>query len=231
MVTVDKSVIAKIEKNGKHFEILVDPEIAYELKQGKTISVSKMLAINEIYTDSKKGMKASEKDIEEAFGTTDIETIASVIVKTGDVQITTSFRREKIEEKKREIASIISKYAHNPKTKLPHPQDRILAAMEQTHVSVDPFKPATQQIEYVIRALKDVIPISVEEINLKITVSARYSGTVFNAIKKIGNVKKQDWLSDGSLQAVVSLPSGLKDNIYKTLNSSTEGTIRIEEIQ
>ena len=45
MVTVEEAIIAKIDKAGKHFEVLVDPNIAYELREGKIVSISKMLAV------------------------------------------------------------------------------------------------------------------------------------------------------------------------------------------
>ena len=44
MVTVDEAIIAKFDKDGKHFEILVDSELAYGMKEGKIVSLSKMLA-------------------------------------------------------------------------------------------------------------------------------------------------------------------------------------------
>ena len=61
MVTVDKAIIARIERSGKHFEILVDPELAYDLREGKSVSLNKMLAINQVFKDAKKvTLKVSE---------------------------------------------------------------------------------------------------------------------------------------------------------------------------
>ncbi|MBI3260585.1 MAG: ribosome assembly factor SBDS, partial [Ignavibacteriae bacterium] len=157
MVTVDEAIIAKIVKNGKHFEILVDPELAYELRDGKSVSIQKMLAINIICTDAKKGDKASTADIEAAFGTTDIEKITEHIVKHGEIQLTTEFRRKKVEERRKQIANLISKNAVNPQTKMPHPADRILNAMEQSHFSVDPMKTAEQQMDDAVKAIKQIL--------------------------------------------------------------------------
>jgi len=123
MVTVEDAVIAKIEKGGTHFEVLVDPAIAYDLKEGMAVSLGRMLAVNAVFTDSKKGLRASDKHLQEMFKTDDIEKIARDIVVNGDVQITTEFRRKKIEERKRQIAEFISRNAHNPQTGTPHPPD------------------------------------------------------------------------------------------------------------
>ena len=229
MVTVDQAIIAKLEKDGKHFEILVDPVLAYELKEGKTVSLSKMLAVNAIFTDSKKGLKAGEGDVENILGTTDIEQAAKIIIEKGDIQLTTDFRRRKIDEKKKQIANFISKYAINPQTKMPHPAERILASMDQAHVSIDPFMPAEQQVDDVMKLLKPVIPISMEELTITIQIPAQYAGRAYGKIKELGSIQNQNWLTDGSLSAQLTIPAGLKENVYRIINSLTNGEARIEE--
>lgn len=229
MVTVDEAIIAKLDKDGKHFEILVDSDIAYDMKDGKTVSLSRMLAANIIFTDAKKGDKASPGDLQAAFGTLDAEKIAEHIVKKGDIQLTTEFRRKKTEEKRKQVAALISKYAINPQTKLPHPQDRILNAMDIARTSIDPFKPAEQQVEDVLKALKSVLPISMEETKLSVEIPAAYAGRVYGLLKDIGTVGEQQWLNDGSLAVKLTIPAGLRESVYKKLGGLTNGTARITE--
>lgn len=229
MVTLDKAIIARIEKEGKHFEILVDPDLAYDLKDGRSVSLSKMLAVNEVFSDSKKGLKISTTELERVFGTSDMEKLAEIIVKEGDVQLTTDFRRHKTEEKRKQIAAFISRYAINPQTKVPHPQERILNTMEQAHINIDPFKPAEQQVDDVLKAIKPIIPISLEEATISIVIPAKHSGHAYGQIKALGTIKDQKWLSDGSLSAKLVMPAGLKENAYKILNSITGGEAKIEE--
>lgn len=229
MVTVEEAIIAKIDKDGKHFEVLVDPHIAYDLKEGKSISLSRMLAANIIFTDARKGDKASTADVQAAFETLDVEKIAEHIVKKGEVQLTTEFRRKKTEEKRKQIAALISKYAVNPQTKLPHPQDRILNAMDIARSQIDPFKPAEQQVEDVLKALKPVLPISMEETKLTVEIPAQYSGRVYGLLKDLGTVSDQQWLNDGSLVVKLTVPAGLRESIYKKLGGLTNGTARITE--
>ena len=228
MVTVDEAIIAKLGKDGKHFEILVDSDIAYDLKEGKTVSISRMLAVNEVFTDAKKANRSAPSDVQKAFGTSDIEKIAVEIVKHGEIQLTTEFRRRKIEEKKKQIASFISKNAINPQTKLPHPPERVIAAMEQAHISIDPFKPTDQQVEEVIKAIKSVIPISVEESNLVVEIPAKYSARAYGIVKEFG-IQQEKWLSDGSLVAKITIPAGAKEGVYRRLGMATEGNAKIEE--
>lgn len=229
MVTVDEAIIAKLDKDGRHFEILVDPHIAYDLKDGKTVSLSRMLAANIIFTDAHKGDKASPSDLQAAFGTLEAEKIAEQIVKRGEVQLTTEFRRKKIEEKRKQVAALISKYAINPQTKMPHPQDRILNAMDIARSQIDPFKPAEQQVEDVLKAIKSVLPISMEEAKLAVEIPAQYSGRVYGLLKDLGTVTDQQWLNDGSLVVKLTIPAGLRESVYKRLGGLTNGTARITE--
>ncbi len=229
MVTVDEAIIARYEKEGKHFEVLVDSNLAYDLREGKAVSLGKMLAVNDVFTDSRKGTRVSREDLNKIFGTEDVEKIAEAIVKKGEVQLTTEFRRKKTEEKRKQVASFISKYAINPQTKLPHPQERILSVMEQVHVPIDPLKPAEQQVEDVVKALKPVIPISMEEAILNIEIPARYSSRAYGIVKELGNVQKDQWLTDGSLYVKIVVPAGLKESIYRKINSITEGNANITE--
>ena len=230
MVTVEKAIIARLEKDGKHFEVLVDPELAYELKEGKSVSLSKMLAVSSVFADSKKGLKSSDSDLENVFSTQEAEKIAEIIVKHGNIQMTTDFRRKKIDEKKRQIAAFISKNAINPQTRLPHPIERILSSIEQSKVSIDPFRPAQEQMEEVISALRPIIPISIEQMVLSVEIPAQYSGRAFGIVKELGTLQSQQWLGNGSLFVKLSIPAGLKEDVFRRLNSITEGNAKIEEV-
>lgn len=228
MVTVEDAVIARIDKGGKHFEVLVDPQLAYALREGRSVSISRMLAVNEVLVDTKKGMKASPAALQEAFGTTDAERIAESIVKKGDVQLTTEFRRQKTEERRKQVATAVSRIAMDPITHAPHPAERILNAMERAHISIDPFKPADEQVGEVIKAIREILPISTEELTLLISVQPQYSGRVYGILKEYG-ITHEEWRTDGSLSAKIRIAAGLKENLYKRVNAASDGMARIEE--
>ncbi|MBI4018821.1 MAG: ribosome assembly factor SBDS [Candidatus Aenigmarchaeota archaeon] len=226
MVTVDKAVIARLDKGGKHFEVLVDPELAYALKEGKSVSIQAMLAVNQVFSDASKGTKSSEDDMK--LFKSDVFSAAEEIIKKGDVQLTAEFRRKKAEDKRRQIASIISKNAINPQTKLPHPQERIENAMEKARVNIDPFLSADQQIPAILAALRPILPISIEQAEIEVKISAKYASRVFGALKSLGEISGQTWGSDGSLVAKIKVPAGLKQTIYSKINALTEGSAIIK---
>lgn len=228
MVTVENAIIAHFEKSGKRFEILVDPELAYSMKEGKTISINKMLAANFVFTDARKANRASPSDVEKTFGTHDIEKIADYIIKNGEMQLTTDFRRKKIDERKKQIAAFISKNAINPQTKLPHPQERVLSAMESAHLNIDPFRSAEHQVNDVMKAIKGILPISLEETVLQVEISAQYASRVYGILKEY--VKEQAW-NQGALAVRIAIPAGMRETIYKKVGSISDGTAKITEVK
>tara|TARA_Y100000310_G_scaffold343164_1_gene449579 strand:- start:1129 stop:1821 length:693 start_codon:yes stop_codon:yes gene_type:complete len=228
MVTVDKAVIAKIEKNGQHFEILVDPELALDMKKGKTVSMNNILAINDVYKDSKKGEKASPTKLEEAFGTSDVQEITKEIVNHGDIQLTTDMLRKQREEKKRQVAAYISANSINPETKAPHPIERVLNAMAEKKVNIDSRKPVTEQVDDVVKAIKELLPISFEKVKISIMVPAQYAGQAYGVLKKFG-IEKSDWGNDGSLKAKIEVTASSKSDLYSALNAATNNNIMIKE--
>ncbi|MBS3056335.1 MAG: ribosome assembly factor SBDS [Candidatus Aenigmarchaeota archaeon] len=227
MVTVDKAVIAKIERNNKRFEILVDPLLAYDLRQGRSVSIQNMLAVSHVYADSKKGMRASDHDVKAIFKTEDIEKIAEYIVKHGDVQLTASFKREKVEERKKQIAALISRNAMDPRTKAPHPIERVLTSMEQAGVSIDAFQSPEAQMENVIKAIRPIIPISMDKITLVIKVPAKHSGKIHGFLKFYG-IKSESWSKDGSLTVNVETAAAVKDEIIGKVSHMTQGDCSIQ---
>ncbi len=229
MVTVEKAVIARYEKQGKRFEILVDPELAYEFREGKEVSVSSMLAVDKVFKDAKKGESASESDLTSVFGTVSVEEVARRILKEGEIQLTTEFRRKKVEEKTRQIAEFISKHAIDPRTKTAIPVQRVLNAMEQAKVHVDVFKSVEEQIDSVVKAIREFLPISFEKTRLKVCIPPQFAPRCYGILKSF-NAAIQ-YASDGSLIAELELPAGLKGEFYEKINSAARGNANIKEVE
>jgi len=229
MVSVDDAVITRISRDNKTFEILVDPDKALEFKKGAHLSVENILAVNDVFTDSKKGERANDTDMQKAFGTTDRLKIAEIILKNGQLQLTTDQRRKILDEKKKQIADIIFRQAVDPKTKIPHPVNRILNAMEETHVNIDPFKSASDQVEHVIEQLRSILPLSIEMIEVALKVPIQHAGKASAVIKAIAKVKNEEWKSDCWL-ALIEIPAGMQSVIYEKINSITSGNAEIKVV-
>jgi len=230
MVSVEKAVIARLSKEGEHFEVMVDSELALELKKGKAVSIENVLAVSDIFRDARKGERASEEDLQKHFGTTDHLRVAEQIIKAGQIQLTTEQRRRMVEEKRKQIADIISRQGINPQTKLPNPPGRILNAMEQAHVRIDPFKSAAEQVQEVVSQIRSIVPISFERVEVAIKVPLESAGRVSSLIRSMVQIKKEEWKSDGWV-ALVELPAGLQGEVYDKLNSMTSGKAEAKVIK
>ena len=231
MISVEKAVLARLVKSGEKFEILVDPERALEMRMGKDIALDDLVASEEIFEDSKKGLRASKENINKVFGTNDINIIIKTIVKQGEVQLTTDQRRQMLEEKKKAIATIISKRSINPQTNLPHPADRILRAMDQAKVRIELDKRVEEQVDTVINNIQSIIPIRIERIQIAIRIPPSFAGKASNIIRSFGTLLKEEWASDGSLLSLIEIPAGIQQEVYDRLNNLTHGQVEVKIVK
>mgnify|MGYP000365476983 CR=1 FL=1 len=222
--------IARFKKGSKKFEVLVDPDKALEYKLGRRKDFTDVLVFDEIYSDANKGLRTSRSDLMEVFGTTDIQKIAERIVKEGDLQIKAEQRRKLIEEKKKQIVSFISRYCVDARTNAPIPPIRIESILDEAGVKIDPFRSIEEQINDILGEVSKIIPIKRQMSILSIKVPAIYVGKAYGYLKNTGDLLNEEWLNDGSLQATVSIPSGLKVEFIEKLGRITNGTAYVEII-
>ncbi len=135
----DKFSTARLAKGQDKFEILVKPQQALDYKLGKQVTISQLLMIEEVYSDSSKGTRASSDKLQKHFGTTDPLKVAEEIMKTGELQLTTDQRRQLVEEKRRQIVSIITRNAIDPKSVIEELRPILPLKMEQMKVAVKVF--------------------------------------------------------------------------------------------
>ncbi len=227
MVSVEDAVIARITRDHNHFEILVDPEEALRFRRGEEVSMESALAVRGVFKDARSGERVPEEDLQKAFHTSDVTRIAEIILKDGEIQLTTEQRRKLVEEKRKQIADIISKQGVNPQTRLPHPVQRILNAMEEAKVSVDPFRKAGDQVNAVVDGLKEVLPISIERVEIAVRVPMQFAGKASSVVRDMAPVKKEEWKSD-SWVAIIEIPAGMQSAIYSRLNELTSGQVEVK---
>lgn len=230
-VSVEKAVIARITKAGQRFELLVDPAKAVEVKGGKTVPIDELLAAPEVFENVGKGTRASPATLNKVFGTNDIAIIARMIIKEGEVQLTTEQRRAMAEERTKAVAALISRQGVDPRTGAPHPAERVLRAMEQAKVRIDPERPAEQQVEAVLKAIAPIIPIKFERATLAVKIPAEYGPRASGIIRNFGTPSREEWGGDGSYMAVLEMPAGLQTELYDKLNALTKGSAQIKVIK
>ncbi|MFX0075773.1 MAG: ribosome assembly factor SBDS [Candidatus Hermodarchaeota archaeon] len=245
-------IIGRIEKEGRTFEMLLDPKKAWDakkvireeinrrLKEGKEksrisieelatnpkISIELIFESFIVFEDLRRGKKATDGDMEAVFNTSEGRIIAGHILLDGDIQWTRAQRDEEREKKLKQIITIITKNAINPQNKKPHPYQRIEKAIEEAKVKVDLMRNAEEQVDDIIKQIRAIIPIRMEQVELAIKIPSDYTAKGYNIVAQLAQIKKEEWQSDGSWVCVVSLPAGLQMELIDKLNKLTHGRVQ-----
>ena len=218
--------IARIKKTGKHFEIIVDMEDALKLKKGELNSIE--VEGNKIFKDSKKGEVVPSSDLKESFGTEDVNEIASVIIKEGEILTTQEHRNAEQEAKFKQVVDFLSTNSINPQTGNPHTSERIKSALIEAKVNVKNI-PIENQINEIVENITKFLPIKISTKKVKITIPAIHTGKAYGVVSQYKEDEK--WLDNGNLEINVSVPSGIIMDFYDKLNGVTHGSALTEEIK
>ncbi|MGC8600527.1 MAG: ribosome assembly factor SBDS [Nitrososphaeria archaeon] len=218
-----KTAIIKYVKGSEKFEIVVYADAAFDYRQNKLKDIDKVLVIDEVFTDSSKGQRAPRDRLKKAFGTEDIREIEKEILTKGELPLTTEQRRRLIEDKKKQIMTIISKSYVDPKTNLPHPVMRIEKAMDMAGISIDPLKPAEEQAKLVVEKIRPYIALKTGSITLSFKIPAKYAYQVIKVLKEYGEIKQENWESDGSLSGLITIPLATQAAFLDRIASLTHG--------
>jgi ribosome maturation protein SDO1 len=216
---------------GEHFEILVHPDPALDFKFGRNVEVAQIVAVDEVYSDANKGLRVSEEKLAKYFKTSDFLQIAEIILRRGDLNLTTEQRRRLVEEKRKQIVSTIARNYVDPRTGLPHPPLRVEQAMAEIRISIDPFRDTAEQTKVVVDQLRPILPLKSERIKLLVKVPAQYSAQSFGALKGVGDMVKEEWGADGGLTVIIEIPAGVHMTILDRLGSLTKGTAQASVIR
>jgi ribosome maturation protein SDO1 len=224
-----KFTVVRLTLDGDKFELLVKPDPALEYKLGKRSDLSSVLVSDEIYSDANKGSRASGEKLTKHFRTIDSIEVAKQILARGELNLTTDQRRKMVEDKRKQIVQLINRSFVDPKTHLPHPVVRIEAAMDEARISIDPYKKAEDQAKGVVEALRKILPLKSETVRLTVTVPPQFSAQSYSILKSTGDFRGEEWLSDGSLRAVIEMNAGLKGQFLDRLGSVTKGSAQVKE--
>jgi ribosome maturation protein SDO1 len=219
----DKYTIARLTKDNEHFEILVKPDKALDYRTGKGARITEVLAAEIIFADANKGTKVSEEQMNKAFETTDPLKIADEILKKGTLQLTTEQRRKMVEDKRKQVIDFISRQAVDPKTNLPHPPLRIENAMGQIRYTIDAHKPVEEQARDIVKLLRPILPLKIEQMSVVVRVPAEYSARAYGSIKNFGEIKQEEWRADGSWYGIIEMPAGAYASFLNKLGDVTKG--------
>ena len=228
MVSLDDAVLARLEKGGSRYEILVDPDLVDNWKEDQeSVELGELLAIEEVWSDARAGERPTGEALEKTFGTTNILSCAKIILEKGGIQLTTAHRKQMVAAKKLQIINEIASTATDPKTNMPHPRTRIENALEEIRFSIDPFKSVESQVAEAVSVLRPVIPLQFITVRLAFKVEGKDYGGVSQMLRD--SIEKEEWTSDGNWVCVVSVPGGMKNDIIDKV-ASRASDVEVREL-
>lgn len=231
----------RLQKKGKRFEIACYRNKILSWRNRVETDVSEVLQIDNIFANVSKGMLASAKDLQDAFDTTDTNTICREIMDKGEMQVSEQERGAFFDSMFRDVAAIVADKAINPENNRPYTISMIQNAMRQIHYAVSINKSAKSQALDVIRKLKDVMPISRASMLLRVVCPHNVCQTMKEClindyglqILKEVVVASQNESKDGSsmVQYDVRADPELFRKIEESIQTQTNGQGRLEVLQ
>jgi ribosome maturation protein SDO1 len=223
MVRMEEAVPARLKTHGTTFEVLVDPDGALALKRGEDVNLDEILAVEDVFENASRGDRSAEEDLIKAFETTDALVIAKTIITKGEISLTAEQRKRFIENKRRQVIEVIARNAINPQTRTPHPPGRIDQAMTEARVNIDPSKSTDELVKIAMKAIRPLIPIRFEEVEVAVKIPSDYAPKAYGEISAFGKVTREAWQNNGSWIGVVQIPAGMQDDFYSLVNRLTKG--------
>ena len=220
------NTVARIKKDGKHFEILVDLDEAVKVRKGDG-NLSVAVLTDAIFHNLKSGEHASENELRDMFGSEDVMVVAEKIIKEGEVVRTTDSMKAEHEQKYKQVVDFLSRNAVSAEGR-PYTPDRIMKALEEAHVNVK-NKPIESQVGEIIDQLARVLPIKIEMKKVRLTIPAIHTGRAYGIAKEF--MVEEKWENNGDLQAVVEMPTALIFDFYDKINGATHGSVLSEELK
>ncbi|MGB0151569.1 MAG: ribosome assembly factor SBDS [Candidatus Poseidoniaceae archaeon] len=226
MVSLDDAVVARWEYGGKRYEVLLDPDMVEAFREDPTsVNLDDFMAVEDVFHDARQGERPAVEDLVSTFGSEDVAEATRTILERGSIQLTTAQRKARVEAMRQRILHHIHSEAVDPRTKSPHPRARLELALEESRFSVDPFKRLEAQVKDAINVLKPLLPLSFERIKLAFKVNGGAYGRAHQMLRS--DLKREEWLSDGSWVAVVEVPTARKaDLIGEVMRLDKDAEVR-----
>lgn len=218
---------ARLSKQGKKFEILVDLDEALKFRRGQG-TINTAVITESVFYNIKSGEVASAGDLVKFFGTDDFMQVCEKIIKSGEIELPEEFVKKGQDQKYKQVVDFLAKNAVSPEGR-PYTPDRMMKALEEAHVNVK-NQPVDQQILDILEQLTKVLPIKIEMKKVRITLPAQYTGKAYGLVKAY-DVEKEDWLSNGDLVVILKMPTAAMFDFYDKLNAITHGSALAEEMK
>ena len=108
---------------------------------------------------------------------------------------------------------------------------RIEQAMGQVHYSIDPFGDIENQAKEIIKLLRPILPLKMEQVSVAVRIPPEYAAKVYGTVKGFGTIRKEEWRADGSWFSTVEMPAGLYGPFLEKLGEMTRGNLEAKLVK
>jgi len=217
---------ARVTRDGKHFEILVDLDEALKVKRGEG-DVGVAVLTDSVFYNLKSGEHVSSEDLQKAFETSDFMKVAEKIIKQGEVVRTSESIKGVHDAKYKQVVDFLVRNAVSPEGR-PYTPDRIMKALGEAHINVK-NRSIESQISEITDALAKILPINIETKKIRLIIPAVHTGKAYGTVKEF--MIDEKWKNNGDLEVIVEMPAGLVMDFYDKINSVTSGSVMSEEVK
>ena len=194
-VKLTKVAVVRLRQKGKRFEVACYKNKVKSWREGLESDLDEVLQVHNVFLNVSKGVTAKKKDLQQAFGTEDIDVIVKEILERGEVQVGEKERHADLERMTKDLVSVVHDKCVNKETGAPFPALLIEEAMHDAHFTVSTTKSAKQQALALIRVLQARgLPIQRMEMRVRVTVPAKVGKRIKEAVKAmLVAVENEDW--------------------------------------
>lgn len=203
-VRLTNVAVVRLKRHGKRFEVACYRNKIENWRSGLETDIDEVLQIDRVFENVSKGVVAKTKDLEAAFGTSDTEAVCRIILSKGTSQISEGERAVQIQNRFKNVATIVSEKCVNPQNMRPYPVSTIETAMRDTiHFAAVTSKSAKQQALEVIRELEKVMPIKRAQMLVRVAVEKDLKDEVTKQVELIdGEVSRAEETVDSFVQQI-----------------------------
>lgn len=217
--------IVRYQKGKIKFEILTKKGAALKYKQ-KKLGLQNVLMIDTIFSKISQGKIAKSTDLNKVFGTTDFNQCVMKILENGDLNLSSTERKQKQINKRNEIIYYINKNYVNPLSNLPHPSTRISNCIDECKIRIDAAKSTKTQALNAIKKMSGKLFFKkANMMNINLTIKYKYDinkiGQIINKIS--GGCSYQQKWNDKGCTFVMDINKGDLEELGGKLNSITNG--------
>lgn len=199
------NMLVRLKRGKTTFEVLTNDGSVTKFREKELKNLQDVLVSgDDVFTDLKKGSKASKEQLVAAFETDNVKKVLEQIVLKGDVQVSAGERKDRLDAKRQEIVAHIHKNYVDPARGTQVPMTRVDLALQKLKPRIDADQPADRQVAAMMAKLTVILPLRKGNASISgvVTVPSRHIGAAGGVVRKHGSVTEEAFGADGATYTV-----------------------------